>query len=63
MMVNTILLIVKQYIYATRCLSEQLSFSKMLQKIQMHKIMEEIIAERRNLSTKIKKKWLMYDMV
>ena len=62
-MVNTIILITKQYIYAARCLNEQLSFPKLISKIHLYKMIEKVIANRNRSVEKIKNKWQMYDKV
>ena len=52
-MVNTIILITKQYIYAARCLNEHLSFSKLISKIHLYKMIEKVIANRNKSVEKI----------
>ena len=45
-MVNTIILIVKQYIYASKCLENQLNFTEVVKRIQKYKTLEHIVAIR-----------------
>ena len=63
-MVNMIILIAKQYIYATKCLNNNLSFRELIQRIQMYKTIEEIINAKQNGKNEAKLlKWQMYDKI
>ena len=62
-MVNTIILIVKQYIYAKKCMNENLEFSQIINMISRTKAIEGYIAHKRNNSKKHQEKWCMYDTV
>ena len=63
MMINTILLICKYYIYVTRCLKGKVSFPNLIKKINQTKTVEEIIARKCNKMQKHEIKWIMYDKV
>ena len=66
LMVNTIILIAKNFIYTKRCLQEPLLFSALIVNISNYKNIEERIVKT-NISVKSSKKhknkWLMYDKV
>ena len=62
-MTNTIILISKQYIYATKCLGNTLSFQQLIRQISRYKGLEETQAKKRDTLNKHENKWLMYDTV
>ena len=63
-MVNVIILITKQYIYAQRCLNNKLNFNSLLHKIVRYRNAEVKLAKKDSkLYEKIKYKWCMFDMV
>ena len=62
-LVNTILCITKQYIYATRCLGKDLQFQQLISKISQYRTLEYIVAKRNGLLTKHNAKWQIYDVV
>ena len=57
---NTVTLICKQYIYASKCKKEPLEVMKVLQKIHNIYIIERLIAEKKKSTHKHNKKWEMY---
>ena len=62
-MVNTIILITKQYIYSTKCLQNTLSFRNLITKISQYKTMEEIVAKKSNKLNVHNRKWYLYDLL
>ena len=54
---NLLILITKQYIYATKCLKEELNFIHLAQKIYLIQNLERIIASRNNKMFKHVRKW------
>ena len=61
-MVNTIILIVKYYIYVQKCFGNVPQFEGVICNISKYKAIEfKISYELRNFD-KINKKWCMYDM-
>ena len=63
LMINTIILIVKQFIYAKKCLIQKLNFLELVSAITRMKNVEEYIAKKNGKIQKHNKKWLMYDQV
>ena len=57
-MVNTVILITKQYVYACKCKGEKLWFNNVLSIINNYIDLEEIVARRKNI---IYKKWKIND--
>ena len=62
-LVNTIVLIAKQYIYATKCLEKQLSFFQLSSKINQVREIEKYIAKKNNTMSKFQARWQIYDKV
>ena len=62
-LINTIILIAKQFIYATRCLDEKLSFPALISKISQHCALEGIVAKKNKTLRKYRRKWHMYFIV
>ena len=62
-MVNTIILITKQFIYVKRCLKQNLQFVELAMVINRMKNVEAYIAKKNGTMNKHNKKWLMYDLV
>ena len=62
-MVNTIILIAKQYIFSTRCLEKVMNFTTLVTKISTYKKLEELSAQKRNNLKVHNAKWLMYDLL
>ena len=62
-LVNTIILIAKYHIYVKRCLNEKINFTEFIGNVTQYKMLERVIAKRRNKLDKHNKKWLMYDKV
>ena len=54
---NCILLIIKQYIYATRCLNQRISINSCTNAINLYALIEENIAKSRNKIELHKNKW------
>ena len=61
-LVNTIILVVKQYIYAAKCLAQEPKFREAIARIQYYKTLEKAVAKRHNKLYLHEKKWEMYDM-
>ena len=61
-MVNTIILIVKYYIYKQRATDKTISFVGVIQEIAKYKRIEELAVKIFHVN-KHKDKWLMYDKV
>ena len=61
-LVNTIILIVKQYIYASKCLNKELKFTEIISKIQEYKVLEKVNAVKNNRLEEHIKKWSIYDV-
>ena len=63
---NMIILITKQYIYAKRCLNENLNAVELMHSISQYRLVEHIVANRSH-NTKIYQefvnKWALYDLV
>ena len=62
-MINVIVLIAKQYIYATKCLQKQLLFLKLISTISQYKHIENVIAKKHRKEHIHDKKWFLYDLV
>ena len=62
-MVNTIILIVKYYIFVYKCLKRTPYFIEVVREISKYKKMEFIIASKQAKMDKIKNKWKMYDQI
>ena len=62
-LVNMLILITKQYIYAKRCLKEQLIFTQLISIIETYRTMELLIATKNNCTKKYSDKWSIYDRV
>ena len=62
-LVNTLILITKQYIYASRCLEIPLSFPHLVTKIAEYRNIERIIARKTKTFKKFEAKWDIYDMM
>ena len=62
-LVNSIIVLTKQYIYATRCLGNKLSFTQLTVKIHDLREIEKMIAKRNGNMVKHTAKWNMYDML
>ena len=58
-MINAIILIVKQYVYATKCEKEELNFRNMLSKIYECERIESRIAKKNNKYSKHYQKWFI----
>ena len=58
---DTILLIAKQYIYATKCLKENLNVNKMLNKVHDMYIIEKEVALQRSAKKRFNEKWKKYE--
>ena len=56
-MVNTIILIVKYYVYVQRCLKEKLNFLGVIKSIEKYKKIEEIAAKKLGKLGKHNRKW------
>ena len=56
-LINTVLLITKQYIYATKCLKEELSFMVLAQKLYEMQNLERIVTLRNNRYMRFVRKW------
>ena len=63
LLVNNIILITKQYIYAKRCMNEKLNFVQLIARIETFRAMEEIIAKKNGNIVKFNAKWSIYDKV
>ena len=63
LMVNMIILIAKQYIYAKKCLNQKLCFVKLIENITQMKNLEGFIAKRNKNIEKHERKWCMYDRI
>ena len=55
--INIVILIVKQYIYASKCLEEELGFRQMYNRIQEYRKVEKIVAFKTGKMLKYVKKW------
>ena len=62
-MVNTIILIIKHFIYQKKCLQENLHFQQLIEIVTQTKMLEAIVAKKKRMLEKHHKKWLMYDKV
>ena len=62
-MVNTIILITKQFIYAKRCLGKELTFLELAQSIAQTRKIEEFIARKNNKLKIHVNKWQLYDRI
>ena len=62
-LVNTIILIVKYYIYVKRTLKDPITFPGIIAAISKYKRIEFIAARITNNVTKHNKKWEMYDCI
>ena len=62
-MVNTIILIMKHYIFRSKCLKEKLEFVKLITYISEIKSLEYMAAKGCKKLLKCYEKWLMYDKV
>ena len=62
-MVNTIILIVKYYIYVQRCYGNTPNIRGAIEQIAKYKRIEELVAQRTGKSKKNTEKWAMYDTV
>ena len=62
-LVNTILTLTKQFIYATRCLNKLLNFLQLMHKVQEHRQIEHIIARKNRNIPKFEAKWSIYTLV
>ena len=56
-LINTLILITKQYIYATKCLKERLSSINLVQRFYKTQSLERIISLRNNKEAKFMAKW------
>ena len=63
LLVNTIILITKQYIYATKCKASKLDFKILISKINHYRALEYNAAKNRNKITEFTRKWEIYDRV
>lgn len=59
-LVNTILLITKQYIYAQKCLDKELNFLQLMQAVARYEKLERAIACKNNTQKKHNRKWGAY---
>ena len=62
-MVNTIILVTKQYVYATKCLKAELNFAELISKISTYYKLEGITAKRNQQIKRFRQKWHMYFVV
>ena len=62
-LVNTILLITKQFFYARKCLKEPLNFASLAHKISGYRNLEFISAIKNHKMWKFNQKWHIYDLV
>ena len=62
-LVNTIILIAKQYIYATKCLKRKLNFAEIMFKVNEYRTIELVSAIKANKKKIHQLKWSMYDKV
>ena len=61
-LVNTILLIVKQYIYAAKCQKRELKFTEIIGKIQEYKMLEKVNAIKNQKLEEHNAKWSIYNI-
>ena len=59
-LINTIILIAKQYIYAQKCANEQLNFAQITQKVHNMYLDEKFISKKKNAQHKNNVKWKLY---
>ena len=62
-MINTIILISKQYVYSVKCLQEELQFSKLSHLIAYHRMLEKYDFEMKGKANKHENKWHLYDLI
>ena len=62
-LVNTIILIAKQYIYATKCTAKILNFKELMYKVNLYRTVEEVTAIKNNKYAYHELKWSLYDRV
>ena len=62
-LVNTVILITKQYIYAAKCQKNKLSITELLKCINMYRHLEKINAKRQRTLRQFQNKWAIYDVV
>ena len=62
-LVNTMILITKQYLYAKRCLAEKPCFIQLMSKISLYRELELLMVKGTKSSKKIEYKWSIYDKV
>ena len=62
-LVNTIILITKQYIYSIKCTNKTLYFPELVAKISMYRRLEEYSARKAKKLHVHKDKWKMYDLI
>ena len=62
-MINTIILIAKQYIYSAKCLQEKISFQALVCKINRYKNSKYLSAKKNKRTKEHENKWMLYDKV
>ena len=63
LLVNTIILVTKQYIYARKCLNESPNFNNLIKHIAIYRNLERAFAFKNAQYSKYKTKWSIYDVV
>ena len=55
--INTLIIVMKQYIYSSKCLNEDLSFLSFMGKLSMWYQIDKLIASENDTQKKCEKKW------
>ena len=63
MLINTLILITKYYIYVQRCYKKKLNFQELTKTLEKYKNIELNAARLLNKTKKIKDKWCIYDKI
>ena len=57
LLINTLILVTKYYIYSSKCQRKQLNFNTLIARVEHYKKIEYIIALRKNKLVKHQLKW------